>query len=418
MIFYKYKEQEIIDFNAKKPKKIREVIIIKYDKDKDVWIPSPLSHFIYHRHTANNHSNNTKIQTATSICDFINYLIKSVELDEDESFRCLKDSGLSALNIFHLAKYLNHISNKSNRSLSYETVKKKELNLIQFYSYLYDREITSGKDAEIPKKVDSYGNLVPASPFKYRGDITIKYPTKDGTSKVLKDMKEDVWNRFLQYAYEHYPNIALGVAMQAMGGLRMGEVVNLRMDSINEMREKNYITVDIEDRQNDLFNRNINTRKMQVKKPRFNQPVFNFNGRLFEFLDSHIESVLKRTNRVHEQALFIDSKGQPMSGDSYMEYFKSLKNDFIEFLYDNGFATTAKELETYTWGTHIGRHIFTNHLLRIDAVSNSEGDPVAKYLMTLRGDSSERSANEYIDTRAVIEIVTEKISTISECALL
>lgn len=418
MILYKYKEVPVKDFGGRTPKIIREIIIVKYDtENEDVWIPSPLTHFIYHRHTANNHSNNTKIQSAIAICGFLNYLIRQVDLGEDECFECLKEGGLGALNIFHLARYLNYLSSKSKKEQSFNTIKRKELILIYFYSYLYDRNITSGKDAEIRKAEGANGNLVPVNPFSNRGDITIKYPLYNGKKKVLKDMDVDIWSRFLQYAYEHYPNIALGVAMQTMGGLRRGEVVNLKIDSISQVRERNYITVDIEDNQDELFDRGIHTKRMQTKRPRFNQPVFNFDGMLFTILDKHLETIVNRVDRTNEKALFIDAKGQPMSGDSYSKYFSSLKKDFIQFLLDNGFATVAAKLQNEVWSTHIGRHIFTNHLLRIGAVSNSEGDPIAKYLMALRGDKNEKSSNEYIDTKVIIDIVTEKIMHMSHHAI-
>ena len=45
-------------------------------------------------------------------------------------------------------------------------------------------------------------------------------------------MDEDVWNLFLDYAFKYHKNIALGVAFQMMGGLRLGEVVNLTHDAV------------------------------------------------------------------------------------------------------------------------------------------------------------------------------------------
>ena len=250
-------------------------------------------------------------------------------------------------------------------------------------------------------------------------NFTIEYPDKNYKGKpVLKDMDEDVWNRFIEYAEEFYPNIALGVAFQCMGGLRMGEVINLTIDSLDVCKSQQHIKVQIQDRQEELFrDRKINERKSQNKKTRFDQPIFNFNGDLFDMLDRHLTRLAKNNNVKNTNALFINSKGQAMTGESYYKHFSNLKRDFMKYLEDEGYAELHSKLEKYKWGTHIGRHIFTNYLIKIGAVSGADGEPVAKYLMALRGDTSEKSSSVYIDTKAVIEIVVDKIDLLSKVAV-
>lgn len=422
MIKYKAKEVPIKSFKGKIPENISQVIIVQTNEiNPNVWFPSPLTNFIHHKY--NNSSINTKMKVARIVTAFLNYLMEQVEKGEDKIFECLKVEGLFALNHYHLAKYINHISNKEK--ITYATVKDKENYLIKFYSFLYSRGIT-GEKAKIKKKLipSNNGNkkrgiMVEISPFEDTEDFTIEYPDPSykGSKPLMKTMEEDVWNRFIEFAEERYPNIALGVAFQCMGGLRLGEVVNLTIDSLYVCKSQQHIKVQIKDRQNELFReRKINERKSQNKKTRFDQPVFNFNGDLFDMLERHLTRLSKNSKIKNTNALFVNSKGEPMTGDSYYNYFIKLKKDFIENLYEEGYADLAKEIESKKWGTHIGRHIFTNHLIKIGAVSGADGEPVAKYLMALRGDTSEKSSSVYIDTKTIIDVVVEKIDILSKVA--
>ena len=52
-----------------------------------------------------------------------------------------------------------------------------------------------------------------------------------------------------------------------MGGLRLGEVVNLTHDAVEVFEDENYMSLSIDDRQKQLFlYRGINTEYSQVKK--------------------------------------------------------------------------------------------------------------------------------------------------------
>lgn len=427
MIIYRVKEQTILDFSKRIPVEKRVVLIVRCDdKNKDVCIPSSLTNYLYHYHS--NNSLNTTVQSGRVICGFINYLNKQVILGEDPCFSILKENGLHALNHFHLAKYINYISNKAERENSYKTVKKKEQILIHFYNFLYKRQITND-DAKILRKLapvankgnysDKRGHYVLISPFEDSDDFTIVYPDKNRRpSKTLKDMNQDAWELLIEYAEYYYPNIALGIAFQCMGGLRTGEVVNLTIDSADLFKDQKHIRLDIEDRQHELFrDRNINEIKSQVKHPRVNQPVFDFNGRLFEIWENHIKMLNNNPKRKNRKALFVDNEGQAMSGDTYEKYFYKLKNDFLKFIELESHQSLEKHLREHNWGTHIGRHIFTNYLIKTGAVNISEGKPNAEYLRILRGDSSPQSSADYIDEKAVIETVINKLNLISKIVL-
>ena len=59
-----------------------EVVIVEYDdKDKEIWVPSRLSDFIYRDYM--NKSLNTKLKAARAVVGFMNYIISQINLGED-----------------------------------------------------------------------------------------------------------------------------------------------------------------------------------------------------------------------------------------------------------------------------------------------------------------------------------------------
>ncbi|WP_459610792.1 hypothetical protein [Clostridium botulinum] len=116
MIKYRAIEIPIRSFKGIYSVRTNEILIVQYDDlDKEVWIPSSLTNFIYHKY--NNCSINTKVKVARNICAFINHVNNQVVLGEDKTFERLKDSGLYGI---------NYISNKRGSGNSYDTVKQKE----------------------------------------------------------------------------------------------------------------------------------------------------------------------------------------------------------------------------------------------------------------------------------------------------
>ena len=50
-----------------------------------------------------------------------------------------------------------------------------------------------------------------------------------------------------------------------------------------------------------------------------------------------------------------------------------------------------------SWGSHIGRHIYTNYLITNGLLKNIVGHNDPKLLMNLRGDSNTKSAEVYLN---------------------
>lgn len=441
MIIYKVKEQVINDISGWKPKDRYAVLIVESDEANPlVWKPSPLTEFleVYMSEKAVN----TKIHYGYVICDFLNYLKLQIELGEDECFDILQEEGIYGLNFIHASKYLTYIGTRKTKVNkqgeeelvvnNYSTVKRKENILISFYTFLNKKKILTNKDAIVEHKVvpiknrgnvTSKGKRVSISPFKDSLEYKVFYPPTNPTNSYgesikaikLADMKRATWELFLEYARENYPDIALGVAMQFMGGLRLGEVVNLTIDAVEVNRDKDKLFLDINDRQLFLF-KSLKSKKSQVKFARENQVVFNWNQELFNIWDEHMKYLSKLKKRTNIKALFVNKKGNPMTGDVYEERFKKLKSDFIEFL-ENSKPVESKTLKKYAWSTHIGRHVFTNFIIKTGLANNSMGVPDAKIVASLRGDRNLSSALAYIDSIAMVEAIDENLQNLSKEAL-
>lgn len=429
MIRYKPKEILITDISGYKPIKKREVIIVKYDTNNpNVWIPSQISDYLHVY--KNEKGNNTKLTIGYAICEFINYSLDEVKKGDNKEFEILKEKGFYGLNLKHVAEYLTYIS--KNKDVSYSTVRRKENFIIDFFSFLNKKKILTEKNATIEMKLvqvnnngysTKQGKYVQVQPFDNNPQLKVHRPAKNPSREEmingekrkppLKDMKEEIWMLMLEFAEERHMDIAFGVALQCMGGLRLGDVVNLTIEDVKAVKEQQVIYLNIEDRQIELFG-NRSCKKSEVKTIRENQPVFNFNGELFNLMDKHMRYLYSQ-KRKNKKALFVDSYGNSMTGNTYELRFKKLKEEFIDFL-ENSKPTEAYVLKNHRWSTHIGRHIFSNLIIKKGITQNSMGEHDPKILASLRGDRNIASALTYINPAALVESVTEIISQISEAS--
>lgn len=407
------------------------VFILKCNDDSNpIWLPSKFTEYI---HTdLDGLELNSQIKHARSITSFLNYVIEQAESNEDEIFNVIRDEGFYGLNLYHLANFLTYLT--TTKKNSYKTWKDKEKELIRFMWFLYKRGIT-GEEGKIESKVvpakahskdktkrtlkgSTKGVRVWINPFENdKHKYKVKKPKKGNNRRVLKDLEQDVWEQLIEFAEMHYPRIAFGVAIQMMSGLRQGEVVNITIDDVIPEKDENRIVINVKDNPQ-LFDRNIQTKNSQVKSNDSSiAVVHNFNGRIFEMYDNHMKLIQQAANAesIKLGAFFINANGLPMSGKSYESYFSRLKKDFIQKLYESS-PSLAKRLEIETWGSHIGRHVFTNHLVKNHMIDGVDGSPVIKLLQTARRDRNPQSSIDYIDERAITEGVNKAISLASKIA--
>ena len=419
---FTYKCKEITIYDSLQNVRKKQVFIVKTSFEiPNLMLPSPLTYFVLKY----GKSYNTQRKYAQELCGFINYIIIKTQSNNSELYAALRMKGLSELNFYHLADYINHISNNPEKQISFDTVKLKQDVLYLFYSYLNGLKINiqNEKIFNELKLLNSQGysnRTKKKTPFDLCQDIFISYPSHfSKKNDVLKDMPEELWALFIEYAEEHYPNLVFGLILNICGGVRRGECVNLRVKDVKLYKNNHSIYLNIKDNQEELFgDRDININNSQVKKVRKKQPVLPLYSRIQEIFNEHKKYLMKvyNTQHIENKAFFVNADGKPMSGDSYGEYFKNLKLDFIAFLESEGLPALAQQLREYRWESHIGRHIFTNAIVKNGYANGSGNKPIPKLVAILRGDSSEDSSNEYIDNYTISEAVSKNINDISTIA--
>lgn len=433
---YTVREEVYSKLVNRKWEEVREVIIYRCeDEDDPVWIASKFTDYIYTEFDGA--SLNTKVKNARSVTAFLNYVIEQAKLGENSIYDIIREAGFYGLNNYHLADFLNHLTrNKLNNKKTWDG---KQKELIKFMWFLNRRGIT-GDEGKIESKVVEKrcsndwkmsrtngrvkGVRVWINPFDDKEKYRLHVPLK-GENNTLKDLEQDEWEQLMEYAERYSPRIAFGIAIQCMGGLRQGEVVNITLDDItfikgdndNSLNDK--IKIEVREHPELWEGRNIAARMSQVKPNKTTIAyVHNFNGRLREMYDNHMKLRSELANEFSTKvgALFINSHGYPMSGNSYGSYYTKVRDGYIRELYYVKPAR-AKELEDKRWASHIGRHVFTNYLLKNHMVDDASGVPNPHLLKTARRDESDESASTYIDEKTVVAGVNKALGLMSKAAI-
>ncbi|MFJ7738754.1 hypothetical protein ACIQ2D_20800 [Lysinibacillus sp. NPDC097287] len=327
----------------------------------------------------------TQEQIANSIVNFLNFVF--IEGQTKYKLSSIKD-----LLFEHGEDYLNvyGLVGRNNAPVKKETVKRCEWNLTRFYYFLVQKNILNyitiddfdlkeyNNDAlEVKRK--------PESPF-----INVNYPNDEEQENLIHDLPRELIIPFIQTAYTYTPRIALGVAFQCFGGLRVGEVVNIARTGITPSGEFGLYGFQIKIQNRDFRPELKNIKGKGTVKKRRRQGVFPFNGDLLQLLyKTHIEKykAIDGTN-----ALFSNRDGKAMEKFTYQREFRKLKNKFLTLLLESKdplLRTYGLELSSAKWSTHIGRGIFSN-LIAAEATNVLQ-------VMTARGDDDPTSSIRYLN---------------------
>lgn len=256
--------------------------------------------------------------------------------------------------------------------------------ITEFYIYLSKNNLISTLSTSNEHLINSQNLIVNYIKTQFE-NIVIPSSEK---SNIEHDIPHIYLLRFLEITFEVAHPIALGVYMQIFGGLRNGEVVNIRTPDIKLIGpygqdglllnvQNNMNRTDIKDGSGSSY----------VKKPR-DQLVLGFRDWLKQLYILHYQQYIKNSNT---NALFINKTGMPMTGASYRYYFTKAKIAFINYLkhsQDPNDKIASIALSNTDWSTHIGRGIFTNMLAE---VAKNPQD-----VALLRGDDNISSSLDYM----------------------
>ncbi|WP_017380195.1 hypothetical protein [Paenisporosarcina sp. TG-14] len=367
--------------------------------------PSPLTNYIRSKYKRKTKSLSSQRNAAYELIKFLNYSRKQIE-NENEDFISLSERGLFSLKLKHGSSYITSLSLKARAGdLTADYVYRVESYLINFYQWLSENSILS------ESVVFNEG-----SPFN-RLDLETFYPGRDDKiSDKLVDFGENRYElvrKFIAVAQDVAPEIALGICFQFFGGLRAGEVVNLTKAAIespyywnnNDLGEEKFI-LQIRNRTKILFSGKQNLQHEQVKVAR-NQSLL-INPDLSKVYKEHKALLVRMDNRSllkNNDALFVSKRtGEPISGKSYKEKFHKIKDEFLRQLSEEGRTQEFLFLTNKRWSTHIGRGVFTNFLLQVNA--NVTEVAIA------RGDKNINSVMAYVEETNAINITKDAINNI------
>ncbi|MFL0473450.1 site-specific integrase [Priestia sp. 179-F W1.4 NHS] len=396
---FKVKETEVLeDYNGMlKPSRVITIVI--EDENTGIEIPHPLTDFIKLYFENNGVSLNTQKAPARVMCNFLNFIY--TQIDEGNSdFINLRYEGIKGINLIHGSKYLSYLTAKN---LKRKTVKYHDFYLTKFYKFLKDQSLLK-ESIEIKELNNNYGRETTESIFN-KASLGTVYPSrrKSGTHNYkIKDFGENRYllvSEFLEEVKQIAPEIAFGVALQFFGGLRRGEVVNLSRADL-KVKYRQSLHVHIRDNRELLFSRLRDTSKEYAKRLNYlglhlTQQVILDNDFLWDLYDNHMKDldIKIRDRRIKTSALiFYDRDGYPMSGTVYERRFNKVKRVFLNKLKNTkGRYEDYEHLSSGSWGTHIGRGIFTNFLIDMNLS--------LLQIAIARGDRNVDSALAYIDEK-------------------
>lgn len=288
---------------------------------------------------------NTQKKHTLNTVKFLNYVLFNRH--------SIKVHAMSDLNFAHVNKYLNSLTAEGQ---SRGSVKDSERTLTHFYLWLIDKGVSSLDRNRFIKKENQHGKSYYESPFQ------VVYP-EHSPPNVEHSFPIRYIPLLIEIAILVARPIALGIYIQLFGGLRVGEVVNLKRTQLKRRIANGDFLFEVKD-QNFRTDLKDSSGSSHVKRPR-NQRVLQIREWGESLFNDHIElfGAGSKTN-----ALFVNRDGKAMSGRSYRQYFDKLKRYFIEYLKtygDSDDKLIAHHLSMMSWSTHIGRGTFTNMLAEV-----------------------------------------------------
>lgn len=320
----------------------------------------------------------TQNNKATLIVKFLNYVL----IDNHSRFKL---NNFQDILFEHGTDFLNSLTDVSN-----ETIDRYKTELTKFYYYLANegvlRNITPN-DFEIIRRDGKYGTQSAlTSPF-----FGVEYNDNERHT-VIHKLPLTLVVYFIDTAIMHAPRIALGICFQFFGGLRLGEVINLKRSSIKVKGPagKYGFVLNLKDTymRQDLKHP-VAGGSVKIKR---RQAVFPFGGIIVQKVyEMHMKQNVYNND---QNALFTNADGKPMADFTYRYYFGKVKSKFIERLKTSEHVELrhyAIELESVKWSTHIGRGIFSNIIASVSnnilEIAQARGDVQLDSSLTYLSDS-------------------------------
>ncbi|KAF6569571.1 site-specific integrase [Paenibacillus polymyxa] len=356
------------------------VIVLKNKLDGKM-IVHPLTAFIQWRWKYKEY--NTQRLHGVHLSQFLNYvLIKKKRKYELKS--------LSELTNNHGTDFLNYLLSKGNANVS---VKNVERTLRCFYNFLAE------KDCLIHDIVLHPFNPMYSKEFAYdmeRGKLAIEHTLPNKYIFV-----------FLRTALSISPSIAFAIYLSIFGGLRAGEIVNIRVNDLRPYGDEYgkgglLILLKTQNLRTDIKDTSGSSRVKRDRK----QFVYSVKNMLSVLYKLHLNNLQRKLGSEFSGSspLFVNANGKALTGKSLRDRFGKVKEAFLKNLTSSenpNDMITAINLQSTKWSFHIGRGTFTNLLARA---------AVNPYDIALpRGDKNIPSSLTYMSNSEEMKLILEDL---------
>lgn len=334
----------------------------------EISVIHPITEFIMSKYSARKYT--TMKKHSDNLTSFLNYLLsygRKLNIDT------IKDLKLS-----HGTSFLTYLG--SEKKVAKSTVKQYERTLTNFYVFLANKGLIPHIPAsKFEKKKDQWGGSFYLSPFK---GVIFPAPSKKAKEHAFP-LK--YFPLLLEIAILETPRIALGIYLQFFGGLRVGEVVNIKREQAKRRVKNGDFLIRLNDQH---FRSDIKDRSGSSVKRAREQEFFNIKNWLTVLFEDH---TVRFRPCDGSNALFVNRDGKAMTAKSYSQYFNRVKKIFCDYLKaygDEEDIAVSDHLRIVDWSTHIGRGTFTNMI-----AENTDNPFLIAYK---RGDKDMKSALPYI----------------------
>lgn len=334
------------------------------------------------------------------ICLFLNYVL--IDKYTEFGLTNLKDITIEHGNRF-LQDYVNGEITKGRKNR--KTIKKIIIEIAKFYSWI---QIVYGKEAqhlhgiqmleevEVENRKSTHRQVSYNTPFQIHVSEKLSEP-------VFRDIPNKVFWVLLKISKVYYPEITIGLCLEAFAGLRIGEVCNVRQDicpldggGFSYRKVKGKLTrfnINLKNkfpmRSDDIDVGSIKKFRDQYVYPKFLpyfEPIFK----------EHMEWLKTQEIENGYYPLIVDSNGKAMTAQNYRKKFKRLVHEhLVEVLIDSD----DTELQIYgellmqkQLSPHALRHWFTVHLV----LENVQPHAIADW----RGDNNLETALLYVKNKS------------------
>lgn len=354
-----YVDTAVVEFKnpSNHNRKMKHAVIMLKNKKYNISIVHPLSSFVLWKWKYRKY--NTQRLQAIHLCQFLNHVLIEKRFE-------YKLKSLSDIDFNHGTSFLNCLLAKQ---LNNKSVKNVERTLVHFYRFLAEKGCSRkfGPDQFIEKN-----NMWDSNRMHVDSPFHPRYSTANiNPNKMQKPIEHTLPHPFifpfLRTSIRVSPQISLGIYFAMFGGLRAGEVANIRVGDITPYGDSfglGGIKINLQSRGLRRDIRDVSG-SSEVKRER-QQLIYNIKSMLPLLYEEHMKRNIKRYAEKCLSAsspLFIDRDGNAMTGKSIRYHFNKIKREFIEELSASEnpeHIISAINLGSSKWSFHIGRGFFTN----------------------------------------------------------